>query len=338
MLVATPVEPFDQVVVELRERLGATADRTRDYMAAARAASTRRAYSHDWRSFVAWCADYQVPSLPAAPETVALYLAYLADQLAPASDGRLAPRYAINTLQRRLAGIAAAHKAAGADSPTREAVVRATWSGIRRLRGVAAVAKAPIVTSDLRAMVGALPDTLQGARDRALLLIGFAGAFRRGELVSLDRADLRFGRQGLTITLRSSKTDQEGAGRPIGIPHGARPETCPVRALQTWLAVAGITEGPVFRPVTRHDTVRPQRLTDHSVALIVKRAATSVGLDPTLYAGHSLRAGLATAAAQAGVGERDIMRQTGHRSVEMVRRYIRDGSLFRDNPAAAVGL
>jgi integrase len=331
-------DPLAQAVAELRERLSPTAQRARDFMAAARAASTRRAYDHDWRAFAAWCETYQLPSLPAAPETVALYLADLADQITLTGEGRRRPRYAVNTLQRRLAGIAAAHKAAGVEPPTRETIVRTTWSGIRRLRGVAPAAKAPIVTAQLRAMVGTLPDTLQGARDRALLLIGFAGAFRRSELVSLDRADLRFGREGLTITLRASKTDQEGAGRQIGIPLGARVETCPVRALQTWLSVARIADGPVFRPVTRYDTVRPQRLTDHSVAAIVKRVAIQVGLDPDQYAGHSLRAGLATAAAQAGVGERDIMRQTGHRSVEMVRRYIRDGSLFRDNAAAAVGL
>jgi integrase len=337
-VVAVPTDPLPVAITELRARLGATADRARDYLAAARAASTRRAYRHDWAAFAAWCAGHGLPALPAAPETVALYLADLADQVKEAADGRAVPRYAINTLQRRLAGIAAAHKEAGQEPPTRAALVRRTWAGIRRTRRVAPAAKAPIATDLLRAMVAALPATVQGRRDRALLLVGFAGAFRRSELVALDRADLGFDGEGLTITLRASKTDQEGAGRAIGIPFGERPDTCPVRALRAWLAAAGIDGGAVFRPVTRHDTVRPRRLTDHSVALIVKRAATAVGLDPAAYAGHSLRAGLATAAARAGVAERDIMRQTGHRSVEMVRRYIREGSLFRDNPAGRVGL
>jgi integrase len=187
-------------------------------------------------------------------------------------------------------------------------------------------------------MVECLPDGLAGARDRALLLIGFAGGFRRSELVALDVADVRRGRDGLTIAIRRSKTDQEGAGRLVGLPAGAQALTCPARAYANWLAIGGISRGPLFRPVTRYDTLRATRLTDQSVALIVKRAAVAAGLDPTPYGGHSLRAGLATAAAQAGVEERAIMAQTGHRSVLMVRRYIREGSLFRDNAAAALGL
>ena len=146
------------------------------------------------------------------------------------------------------------------------------------------------------------------------------------------------GGTGLPYNIRRSKTDQEGAGRTVGLPYGSTPLTCPVRAYEDWLTASAITSGPLFRPITRHGTLRPRRLTDQSVALIVKRAATAAGLNPRDYAGHSLRAGLATAAAMAGVSERAIMAQTGHRSVLMVRRYIREGSLFRENAAAAVGL
>ena len=186
-------------------------------------------------------------------------------------------------------------------------------------------------------MVATLPDNLLGLRDRALLLIGFAGAFRRSELVSLDVEDVEECAEGLRVTLRRSKTDQEGAGEVKGIPYGRKLETCPVRALRAWLEAAGITAGPIFRSVNRHGQVQPGRLSDKAVALVVKRAAEAAGFDATRYAGHSLRTGLTTSAAAAGVQERDIMRQTGHRSVNMVRRYIREGELFRSNAAAQVG-
>jgi integrase len=191
---------------------------------------------------------------------------------------------------------------------------------------------------DLRRMIVGLPESLLGERDRALLLVCFAGAFRRSELVSLDVADVSFTRDGLVIHLRRSKTDQEGEGRTIGIPRGSRPMTCPVRALKEWLDFSGITAGPLFRPVNRHGQVLATRLSDRGVARVVQRAAAAAGLDPTDVAGHSLRAGLATSAAAAGVSERAIMAQTGHKSLPMVRRYIRDGSLFIENAAAGVGL
>jgi integrase len=191
-------------------------------------------------------------------------------------------------------------------------------------------------------MLDRLPGTRVGLRDRALLLVGFAGAFRRAELVSLDVADLEFSSAGLTVTLRRSKTDQEGKSRRLGIPYGSSEATCPVRALQAWLETAHIQDGPIFRPLDRFQRVQPTRLSAERVALIVKRRAKAVGLDPARYAGHSLRAGLATTcAAAAGASERVIMSQTGHRSADMVRRYyyyIREGSLFAANPAAMVGL
>ena len=217
--------------------------------------------------------------------------------------------------------------------------MRLVFQGIRREKGSAQEGKAPAVTADVRAMVAMLsPTSLLGRRDRALLLVGFAGAFRRSELVALDMADVAFTGDGLVITIGRSKTDQEGAGRKVGLPYGSHPATCPVRALRTWLDATRIAEGPVFRYVDRHGNVARGRLSDKAVALVVKRCALAAGLDPRQYAGHSLRAGLATAAAQADVSERAIMAQTGHKSLPMVRKYIRDGSLFRNNAAAAVGL
>jgi integrase len=206
------------------------------------------------------------------------------------------------------------------------------------MKGTAPAQKSPTLTDDIRAMVDAADAEIIGTRDRALLLLGFAGAFRRSELVGLDVEDCTFGRDGLTIVLRRSKTDQTGVGRKIGIPYGSNPSTCPIRALQDWIEQAGITAGPLFRCVNRHGHVQTDRLSDYGVVRIVKKLSERAGLDSAKFAGHSLRAGHATAAAIAGASERSIMAQTGHRSVQMVRRYIRDGSLFRENSAAKLGL
>ena len=307
-------------------RLGDVEDQARAYVQAAKAANTRRAYAADWRDFTSWCEATGLPALPAAPETVTLYVT------ARAETSKVA------TIQRRLIAISQAHQASRLDSPTKSILVRETMKGIRRVKGTAQAGKAPTLTADIRAMVAALSSSPIGDRDRALLLLGFAGAFRRSELVALDVADLQFNRQGVVVTLRRSKTDQEGQGRAIGIPHGANAATCPVKALRAWLKAAGIDEGPIFRPVNRHGHIAPARLSAGAVADVVKRCAQAAGLDPDNYAGHSLRAGLATSAAAAGVSERAIMAQTGHRSVAIARRYIREGSLFRENAAGAVGL
>jgi integrase len=209
--------------------------------------------------------------------------------------------------------------------------------GIRRKLGTAPNQKAPVLTDDIRAMVDATDVGLIGLRDRALLLLGFAGAFRRSELVGLNVEECGFTRDGLTVTLQRSKTDQEGQRRKIGIPYGSNPDTCPVRNLQGWMEQAGITAGPVFRSINRHGQMQG-RLSGTAVALLVKKLAERAGLDRAKYAGHSLRAGHATAAAIAGASERSIMQQTGHHSVTMVRRYIRDANLFRENSATRLGL
>ena len=177
-----------------------------------------------------------------------------------------------------------------------------------------------------------------GCRDRALLLLGFAGAMRRSELVGLDVADITEGTDGLIVRLRRSKTDQEGAGRTVGIPFGSNLATCPVRAWRAWLELSSITEGAAFRPVDRHGRIAVTRLSGQAVALVLKRHASRAGLDRDEVAGHSLRAGLATSAAAAGVPERVIAEQTGHKGTAMLRRYIREGTLFRENAASAVGL
>lgn len=308
------------------EQLEQLAEEAFEFAQASKAAATVRAYRSDWRDFTAWCDCRALVALPASPETVALYITDLAGWAK------------CSTIGRRLAAISQAHQTAGHESPTQTPRVRTTMAGIRRTIGVAQQGKVPVLTADLRRMVGTLDDRVIGIRDRALLLVGFAGAFRRSELVGLDVADITDGADGLTVLLRRSKTDQEGVGRKIGLPYGSSPATCPVRAYRAWLEASGITDGPVFRPVDRHGRVRPGRLSGNAVALIVKRTLSNAGVDSANYAGHSLRAGLATSAAQAGASERSIMAQTGHKSLPMVRRYIRDGNLFRENAASMVGL
>jgi site-specific recombinase XerD len=296
------------------------------YIEKSKAENTRRAYRADWQDFTAWCEKYRRAALPAAPDTVAYYLADRSQRLKT------------STLQRRLATIAEAHRAAGYELPTRHAQVKLVWAGIRREKGTAQAHVKPVLTKHIRLMVSNLPDSLLGVRDRALILLGFAGAMRRSELVALDFDDLATGDEGLEVTIRKSKTDQAGEGRKIGIPKGQHEETCPVRAVQAWLEYAGIVEGPVFRSMNKHGHVLEQRLSGKSVAEVVKRSLVAAGKSGRRFAGHSLRAGLITQAAMAGVSERAIQHQSGHKSLAVMRRYIRDGSLFRENAASKVGL
>ena len=300
----------------------------REFIAAAKASNTRRAYRADWNHFTAWCGGYGLAPLPACPETVALYLAALAATHKPAS------------LRRRLTVITKAHEAAGYVSPAnmRQAVVSETLKGIRRTVGTAQTGKQPLLTAQVRAAIEALPATLQGRRDRALLLVGFAGGFRRSELAAVTVEEVTFCEEGLVILVRRSKTDQEGEGRRVALPRGSQPLTCPVGALREWLQASGIVTGPVFRGINRHGRIEARALHKDSVGLIVKRAVGRIGLDPAQYAGHSLRAGLATQSYLNGSTELAIMRQTGHRSLATVRRYIRDNSLFGGNAAGKLGL
>jgi integrase len=245
-----------------------------------------------------------------------------------------------SSLARRLTTINRAHQAGGYPSPAtmQNAVLSEVWKGIRRSKGTAQEGKKPLLTSDLRRILAELPYNLSGARDRALLLVGFAGGFRRSELAGLRVEDLENTPEGLILRLRRSKTDPEGQGRPVALPYGSDPQTCPVRALRSWLEQARITAGPLFRAIGRLGAVSEQPLHADSVAYLVKRAAGRAGLETVDYAGHSLRAGLATQAAMNGASELAIMKQTGHRSLATVRKYIREGTLFRDNAAGKLGL
>ena len=299
-----------------------------EFAAAAKARNTLRAYQADWSDFREWCEAHQVAAMPAAPETVALYLTDRAATLKTSS------------LARRLTTINRAHQAAGQPSPAtmQNAIVSEVWKGIKRKKGTAQHGKKPFLTPDLRHIIAELPQDLRGLRDRALLLAGFAGGFRRSELAALQVEDLETSPDGLIVRLGRSKTDQEGQGRAVALPYGSDPQTCPVRALRTWLDRAGITAGPLFRAVDRRGLASDKALHADSVGYLVKRAAGRAGLETMEYAGHSLRSGLATQAAMNGASELAIMKQTGHRSLATVRKYIREGSLFRDNAATKLGL
>jgi integrase len=224
---------------------------------------------------------------------------------------------------------------AGLPNAATTELVRATMRGIKRIHGSAQHQAKPLLRDDLLLVLDAMGEGLKAIRDRALLLVGFAGALRRSELVGLYVADVEPVRQGVIIHLRRSKTDQEGQGQKIGIPFG-RSRWCPVAALDAWMTASAISEGPVFRPVDRHGRVRAGRLSREAVSTVIKQRTASAGFDPGRYSGHSLRAGFVTSAAQAGVATWKIRAQTRHASDAMLARYIRTGELFTDNAAGAL--
>ena len=323
--------PADVVLVADRSLtvpdLSKTAEQAAGYARQAKAANTRRAYLIAWTDFSAWCEARDLVAMPADPAGVGLYLADRAQT------------HKVASLRLRLVAIAEAHRLQQQDLNTRHPAIRDTWAGIRRAHGTAPTQKAAATGAMVRAMLRPLSEACPRAlRDRALILVGFAAALRRSELVALDLEDLQFRAEGVVLRLRRSKTDQLGAGAEVAIPYGSTEQTCPVRALQAWIDAAGITAGAVFRSISKAGRVLAPRLSDRDVARIVKRLAEQAGLDPAAFSGHSLRAGFATTAAGAGVPEAEIMRQTRHRSAAVMRGYVRRGTLFTDNAAARVGL
>jgi integrase len=241
----------------------------------------------------------------------------------------------VSTLIRRLTSISKAHHQGGFANPAGSPMVRATLHGIKRRHGSVQTQAKPLLKDDLFAALAATDDTVRAVRDRALLLVGFAGGFRRSELVALDREDVESVRRGIIVHVRRSKTDQTGKGRQVAIPFG-RSQWCPVSAIEKWLASAGIDAGPLFRPIDRRGRVADTRLSGEAVSLIVKERVARAGLDPTGFSGHSLRAGLVTSATLAGVPAAKIRQQTGHKSDLALTRYIRDGQLFIENAAGVL--
>jgi integrase len=285
-----------------------------EYLSAAITDSTRLAYQGDLADFLSWGG-----AVPCSPEILAAYIAGRAETHSP------------HTISRRVVGIGRAHVSQGLPDPAKNDLVRTVLRGVRRTKGRPQRQVAPLLKQDLLSLLPLMHGT-KGIRDRALLLLGFAAALRRSELVALDVLDLEWVKEGLIVHQRRSKTDQEGAGRKIAVPHG-RTSACPVKAVQAWLEHAQIAAGAVFRSISKGRVISADRLTGPSVALILKNYARKAGLPASNISGHSLRSGLVTSAAQIGVSTYKIQQQTGHRSAEMVAKYIRDANLFENNAA-----
>ena len=289
-------------------------ERAKVYARASRSEGTLRAYASSWKGFTAWCDAHGVESLPATTETVVGYIVEEAERIRPQS------------IQRNLSAVTQAHKLAGHESPVQTEPVRLVLKGFRRTCGVATKPKQALRVGHLKAMVAALPDTPLGLRDKAILLIGFVAGMRRSEIVGLDVEDVTYEPEGAVILIRRSKRDQDGHGRRVPVLRGRHESTCPVRAIQSWMALRGDESGPLF---TRLDPAsHGERLGDQSVALMIKKMAERAGLDPEMFSGHSLRRGLCTEAARAGASDRQIARVTGHRSMKVLGTYIEEGTLF----------
>jgi integrase len=301
----------------------------RDYAGQAHAEATRRAYRADWADFLAFCRGAGFAPLPASPQNIAAYLA------------SLAATHARSTIARRLAAIGQAHRMAGHEWMPSHPVIRATLRGIGRRHGSATRRSAALTTAEIRQLIAACPDDRAGLRDRALLLLGFAGALRRSELVGIDREHIVFHETGLRLTIPRSKTDAEGAGAELGIPRGKRRETCPVRALEAWLAESDCQYGPVFRKVDPWGNIEHRRLHPDAVRQILLRRAGLAGLQVPAgerLSPHGLRAGFVTEAYMAGARDEQIMAHTRHADLKTMRGYVRRAKLVSDSPAKLLGL
>lgn len=350
----------------LSPELEADAEAARRFADAARSDATLRAYRSDWADFSGWCDERGLRAMPASPETVSLYIASRAEAGPDDGRGRPTAPLKVATLSRRLAAISQAHKLAGVESPALRSKepLHSVWAGVVRTLGTAPEKVAPALAADVVAMAAAcdeavrlaeaFPDeakpgsALRARRDKAMLLVGFAAALRRSELAAVRTEHLSFTPDGLRLLIPRSKSDQEGAGQVVGVAYGSRAETCPVRAVRSYLAAASREladqgrpsplSGPVFRSVDRWGRLGRKAITGRTVANVVKQYAETAGLDPALYAGHSLRAGFATTAARAGKPDRAIQKQTRHKSAAMLAEYVREGRLFDDNASEGIGL
>lgn len=306
--------------------LRGVAEQARELAEASQATATRKAYKSQWKAWTAWCKSFGFDPLPAAPEALALYLT--AKNTAGAS---------VSWLAQALAAIGHQHKQANLEPPQGSREVQAVWKGIRRTRGTAPEHQAtPIGPVELKAMCQT-GEGLGAVRDQALLLIGFAAALRRKELIDLDVEHVQEVDEGLRVLIKRSKTDQEGKGETLGVPYGSDRVTCPVRSYRAWLEASGIKTGALFRGVI-HGKLTEHRLTGNDVARIAKRAADRAGLNLEQVSGHSLRSGFATTAAKAKKPLHTIAKQTRHKSLAVLMGYIRDEELFEDNAASGIGL
>ncbi|PPQ31920.1 site-specific integrase [Rhodopila globiformis] len=307
----------------------AALDVAKGYATQALAQATQRAYRQDWEDFRGWCRRNGWPALPAAPTTVAAYL------------GALATTHSRATLKRRLASIGQYHKAAGCDWHPGHAAIRATLQGIQRLHATPAVRAAALTTEEITRLVATCDGGLTGLRDRALILVGYAGALRRSELVGIAREHLTITHVGLRLFIPSSKTDPEGEGVEIGIPKGAQAATCPVRTLEAWLRASATTVGPVFRRIDMWGGIDAAALHPNAVSTILRRRATLAGVTVPAQerlSAHGLRAGFVTEAYRQGARDEQIMDHTRHRDLRTMRGYVRRAKLLSDSPVKLLGL
>tara|TARA_B100001093_G_scaffold411687_1_gene401221 strand:- start:1362 stop:2318 length:957 start_codon:yes stop_codon:yes gene_type:complete len=289
-----------------------------------KANNTVRAYKSDFNHFGMFCAQNGFKSLPSEPKIVSLYITYLSTK-----------NFKMSTLKRRLVSIGVIHKLKGHYLDTKHPSIIENIMGIKRRKGSFQKGKKPILINSLKQIINVIDeknkDEIKKFRDRSIILIGFSGGFRRNEIVSLDYEDLDFVTEGLKITLKKSKTDQFGEGKLKALPYFDNSQYCPVVSLQNWIKISKISSGPIFRRFVKGSKLSDSRLTDQTVALLIKKYLKITGIDSKNYSGHSLRSGFATSAAESGAEERSIMAMTGHKSTEMVRRYIKEANLFKNN-------
>ena len=289
-----------------------------------KANNTVRAYKSDFKDFGLFCAQNGLKSLPSEPKIVSLYLTYLSTKNAKMS-----------TLKRRIVSIGVIHRLKGHYLDTKHPSIIENIMGIKRRKGSIQKGKKPILINHLKNIINVIDEQknedIKKLRDRSIILIGFSGGFRRNEIVSLNFDDLDFVEEGLKIQIRKSKTDQFGEGSVKALPYFDNAEYCPVISLKNWLKISKINSGPLFRRFVKGSKLSVNRLTDQTVALLIKEYLRLVGIDSKNYSGHSLRSGFATSAAESGADERSIMAMTGHKSTEMVRRYIKEANLFKNN-------
>jgi len=289
-----------------------------------KADNTIRAYKSDFNDFGLFCAQNGFKSLPSDPKIVSLYLTQLSTK-----------KVKISTIKRRLVSIVVIHKLKGHYLDTKHPLIVENLMGIKRRKGSIQNGKKPLLINNLKKIINVIDqqkkEKIKILRDRTIILIGFSGGFRRNEIVSLDFDDLDFVEEGLKINIKRSKTDQFGAGSTKGLPYFENSQYCPVVSIQKWIEISKINSGALFRRFTKGSNLLEKRLTDQTVALLIKEYLGLAGIDSTNYSGHSLRSGFATSAAEAGAEERTIMAMTGHKSTEMVRRYIKNADLFKNN-------
>jgi len=289
-----------------------------------KANNTVRAYKSDFNDFGIFCSKNGFKSLPSEPKIVSLYLTYLSTK-----------EIKMSTLRRRLVSIGVIHKLKGYYLDTKHPCIIENIMGIKRRKGSHQKGKKPLLINNLKQLINVIDEynkeEITKLRDRSVILIGFSGGFRRNEIVSLNYDDLDFVNEGVKINLKRSKTDQYGEGSVKGLPYFDNSQYCPVISIKKWIEVSNIYTGPLFRRFSKGSKLTESRLTDQTVALLIKKYLKLAGIDSKNYSGHSLRSGFATSAAESGAEERSIMAMTGHKSTEMVRRYIKEANLFKNN-------